>query len=112
MKKELRENLLRIKGKCHEKLTQILFSKEIHFKFKVHKKDSSQLRSTHSVCFQKSTGLKRISVPYQVRLNIARQNGYAKQNIILQHFLANKPRRELSGIWKKKKKLLHSGYYP
>ena len=49
MKKELRENLLRIKGKCDEKLTQILFSKEIHFKFKVHKKDSSQLRSTHSV---------------------------------------------------------------
>ena len=37
------------------------FSKKIHFKFKVYKKDRSQLRSTHSVWFQKSTGLKRIS---------------------------------------------------
>ena len=37
-------------------------------------------------------------------LNIARRNGYAKQNIILQNFLANQPRRELSGIGKKEKK--------
>ena len=37
-------------------------------------------------------------------LNIARRNGYAKQNIILQNFLANQPRRELSGIRKKEKK--------
>ena len=61
------------------------------------------MRSTHAVCFQKSTGLKRISVPYQVRLNIAKLNVSAKQNIILQHFLANKPRHELLGIWKKRK---------
>ena len=46
---------------------------------------------------------------YQVKLNIARQNGYANQNIILLHFLANKPRRELSGIRKKKK---NPGCYP
>ena len=46
-------------------------------------------------------------------LNIARRNGYAKQNIILQNFLANQPRRELSGIRKKEKKTrLHPGYYP
>ena len=32
--------------------------------------------------------------------------------IILLHFLANKPRRELSGIREKRKKLLHPGYYP
>ena len=38
----------------------------------------------------------------EVKLNIARQNGYAKQNIILLHFLANKPHGELSGITKKK----------
>ena len=37
------------------------------------------------------------------KLSISRQNGYAKQNIILLHFLANKPRRELSGIRKKEK---------
>ena len=49
---------------------------------------------------------------YEVKLNIARQNEYAKQNIILLHFLANKPRHELSGIRKKKKNLLHPGYYP
>ena len=39
MKKELREN-------CHE-----FFIQKIHFKFKVYKKDRSQLRSTHCVCF-------------------------------------------------------------
>ena len=33
---------------------------------------------------------------YQIKLNITRQNGYAKQNIILLHFLGNKPRRFLS----------------
>ena len=38
----------------------------------------------------------------EVKLNIARKNGYAKQNIILLHFLANKPHGELSGITKKK----------
>jgi len=36
--------------------------------------------------------IKRISglqhLYYQVKLNIARQNGYAKQNIILLHFLS------------------------
>ena len=37
------------------------------------------------------------------KLSISRQNSYAKQNIILLHFLANKPRRELSGIRKKEK---------
>ena len=39
----------------------------------------------------------------EVKLHIARKNGYAKQNIILLHFLANKPHGELSGITKKKK---------
>ena len=33
---------------------------------------------------------------YQIKLNITRQNGYAKQNIILLHLLGNKPRRFLS----------------
>ena len=40
-------------------------------------------------------------------LNIARRNGYAKQNIILAFcciFLANKPRHKLSGIRRKEKK--------
>ena len=37
---------------------------------------------------------------YQVKLNIARQNGYAKHVL---YFLANKPRRKLSGITKKRK---------
>ena len=36
--------------------------------------------------------IKRISGPrtMQFKLNIARQNGYSKQNIILLHFLAKK----------------------
>ena len=37
---------------------------------------------------------------YRVKLNIARQNGYAKHVL---YFLANKPRRKLSGITKKRK---------
>ena len=49
MKKELRESLLKkeraIKN-CHK-----FFSKKIHFRFQVYKKDRSQLRSTHSVWF-------------------------------------------------------------
>ena len=40
---------------------------------------------------------------YQVKLNMARQNGYGKENILLPHFLANKPRRELPGIRKERK---------
>ena len=46
---------------------------------------------------------------YEVKLNIARQNDYAKQNIILLHFLANKPRHELSGIRKKRKTFCTQG---
>ena len=46
---------------------------------------------------------------YKVKLNIARQNDYAKQNIILLHFLANKPRHELSGIRKKRKTFCTQG---
>ena len=87
------------------------FPKQICFKFQVYKKDRSQLRSTHSVyMFIEVKRIKRISglrhlyycTRSEVKLNIARQNGYAKQNIILLHFLANKPHGELSGITKKK----------
>ena len=42
-------------------------------------------------------------------LSISRQNGYAKQNIILLHFLANEPRREPSGIRKKRKTVYTQG---
>ena len=41
---------------------------------------------------------------HKVKLNIARQNDYTKQNINVLHFLANKPGHELSGIRKKRKK--------
>ena len=49
MKKEFHEGLLRKESaikNCHK-----FFSKKIHFKFQVYKKDRSQLRSRHSVCF-------------------------------------------------------------
>ena len=49
MKKEFREGLLRKESaikNCHK-----FFSKKIHFKFQVYKKDRSQLRSRHSACF-------------------------------------------------------------
>ena len=96
------------------------FPKKICFKFQVYKKDRSQVRSTHSVyMFLEVKRIKRISglrhlyycTRSEVKLNIARQNGYAKQNIILLHFLANKPHGELSGITKKKN-LLYPGYSP
>ena len=117
MKKELRESILRKESaikNCYK-----FFSKNICFKFQVYKKDRSQLRSTHSVWFLEVKRIKRISglrnlyycTRSEVKLNIARQNGYAKQNIILLHFLANKPHGELSGITKKKN-LLHTGYCP
>ena len=41
---------------------------------------------------------------HQVKLNIARQNDYTKQNINVLHFLAIKLCRELSGIRKKREK--------
>ena len=50
MKKEFREGLIRKESaikNCHK-----FFSKKIHFKFQVYKKDRSQLRSRHSVCFR------------------------------------------------------------
>ena len=49
MKKELGESLLKKESaikNCHK-----FFSKKIHFRFQVYKKDKSQLRSTHSVWF-------------------------------------------------------------
>ena len=45
----------------------------------------------------------------QVKLNIARPNGYAKQNIFLLHFLTNKLRPELSGSRKKRKTFCTQG---
>ena len=65
----------------------------------------TRLRRERSVSIRKKYPLEpRVLVLlYQVKLNIARQNGYGKQNIILPHFLANKPRRELSGVRKKRK---------
>ena len=44
-----------------------------------------------------------------VIINIVRQNGYAKQNVILLHFLANEPLRELSKIRKKRKTFYTQG---
>ena len=52
---------------------------------------------------KKNLGSATLVLLYHAKLNIARQNGYAKQNIILLHFLANKPRRELSGSTKQRK---------
>ena len=48
-KKELYESLLR-KGKCYKNCHKF-FSKIVLFKFQVHEKDRSQLRSTQSVGF-------------------------------------------------------------
>ena len=45
----------------------------------------------------------------QVKLNIARPNGYAKQNKFLLHFLTNKPRPQLSGSRKKRKTFCTQG---
>ena len=51
MKKELRESLLRKESAIKNKIVTNSFPKKIHFKLQVYKKDRSQLRSTHSVCF-------------------------------------------------------------
>ena len=100
-----------LKRKVLLKIVTNSFPKKICFKLQVYKKDRSQLRSTHSVyMFLEVKRINRISglrhlyycTRSEVKLNIARQNGYAKQNIILLHFLANKPHGELSGITKKK----------
>ena len=40
---------------------------------------------------------------YQVKLNIARQNGYAKRNIILLHILANNRTANYKELGKKEK---------
>ena len=49
MKKELRESLL--KKESAIKNRHKFFSKKIHFRFQVYKKERSQLRSTHCVWF-------------------------------------------------------------
>ena len=115
MKKELRENLLgkesAIKN-CHK-----LFSKKIH----KHIERTEVSCEVHTLCMflevkaqqdKKNFRSATLVLLYQVKLNIARQNSYAKQKIILLHFLANKSPRELSEIRKKKKNLFHPGYYP
>ena len=83
---------------------------EIHFKFQVYKKDRSQLGSTHCMVL-KVNRIKRISGPphqlvllFQVKKYIARQNGHMPNKTPFYCiFQAHKPRRELSGIRKKKK---------
>ena len=50
-RKELRESLLRKESAIKNKIVTNSFPKKIHFKLQVYKKDKSQLRSTHSVCF-------------------------------------------------------------
>ena len=113
MKTEKRESSLR-------KLSKILSKKyTLSFKHIKRTKVSWEVWEVHTLYVYRSQQDKKnfrsatLVLLYQVKLNIARQNGYAKQSIILLHFLANKPRRELSGIGgKKEKDLLHPGYYP
>ena len=98
MKKDLLRKESAIKN-CHK------FSSK---KFQVYKKDRSQLRSIHSVCFWKSIGQKGflvcdtcITVPGQTKYCRAKRLCLTKHHYAA-FFLANKPLREL-GIRKKRK---------
>ena len=76
IKKKLRKSLLRKKNAI--KIATNSFPKNVHFKFQVYEKDRSQLRSQQD---KKNFRSVTLVLLYQVKLNIARQNGYAKQNI-------------------------------
>ena len=98
-------------------MSQILFQ-IIHFKFQACCKNDRTRVSTNKDCCccyklcnqlflevdKKNFRFATLALLHQVKLNIARQNDYTKQNINVLHFLANKPSHELSGVRKKRKK--------
>ena len=112
MKKQLGESLLRKESAI--KIVPNFFPKKYTSSFKYMKRTEVSW-GVHTLYVFRSQQDKKnfrsatLVLLYQVKLNIVRENGFAKQNIILLHFLANKPRRELSGIRKKRKTFCTQG---